>query len=207
MKWNELYEKNKYRKYSEIEQIEKDIILKARLKNFISKYNKILAILIVIICLLLIMTFRSTPKTLLLVFCMLILMIFCTIFFNTFTIIFKNNKMIIKQSMQTIEISSANLKNVYIENKKSRIFFNKRNSFSLIILYNTPKGNIININLPIMFLNKEEFMKFLENFKVKKQKSNNNIIKAQKYELKRLLIKLSLLILVWLLIILTILIQ
>ena len=58
-----------------------------------------------------------------------------------------------------------------------------------------------------MFLNKEEFIKFLENFKVKKQKSNKNIIKAQKYELKRLLIKLSLLILVWLLIILTILIQ
>lgn len=207
MKWNELYEKNKYRKYSEIEQIEKDIILKAQFKNFINKYNRILAILIVIISLLLIITFRSTPKNLLLVFCTLILMIFCTIFFNTFTILCKNNKMIIKQTMQVIQINCNDLKNIYIENKKSRIFFKKRNSFSLVILYNTPKGNIININLPIMFLNKKEFIKFLENFKVKSKKSNNNVVKAQKYQLKKLLIKVGLFILVWLLIILTLLIQ
>lgn len=202
---NELYEKNKYRKFSEIEEVEKDIVLKSRVKNFINRYKKILLIAILIILVLIIVTFHSTPKTLLLVICMYILMLFSIIYFNTYSIICKNNKMTIKMNMQEIQIEYYNLKNVYIENKKSRIFFKKRNNYSLIILYKAPNGNISTIELPVMFLNKNDLNKFLKNFIVKTKKSNN-VVKAQKYQLKRLLIKMALFILIWLIIIITVII-
>lgn len=202
---NELYEKNKHRKFSEIEEVEKDIVLKSRVKNFINRYKKILLIAILTILVLIIVTFHSTPKTLLLVICMYILMLFSIIYFNTYSIICKNNKMTIKINMQEIQIEYYNLKNVYIENKKTRIFFKKRNNYSLIILYKAPNGNISNIELPLMFLNKSDLNKFLKNFIVKTKKSNN-VVKTQKYQLKRLLIKLALFILIWLIIIITVII-
>lgn len=202
---NELYEKHKYRKFSEIEEVEKNIVLKSQVKNFINKYKRILLIVILIILILTVITFQSTPKTLLLVICMYILMLFSIIYFNTYSIICKNNKMTIKMNMQEIQIEYCNLKNVYIENKKSRIFFKKINNYSLIILYKAPNGNISTIQLPLMFLNKNDLNRFLKNFIVKTKKSNN-VIKAQKYQLKRLLIKIALFIIIWLIIIITLII-
>lgn len=202
---NELYEKNKYRKFSEIEEVEKDIVLKSRVKNFINKYKKILLIAILIILVLIIATFHSTPKTLLLVICMYILMLFSIIYFNTYSIICKNNKMTIRINMQEIKINYHDLKNVYIENKQSRIFFKKRSNYLLIILYKAPNDNISTIELPLMFINKKDLNKFLKNFIVKTKKSNN-VVKAQKYQLKRLLIKMALFVLIWLVIIITVII-
>lgn len=202
---NELYEKHKYRKFSEIEEVEKDIVLKSRVKNFINKYKWCLLIATLIILVLIIATFHSTPRTLLLVLCMYILMLFSIIYFNTYSIICKNNIMTIKMNMQEIQIEYCNLKNVYIENKKIRIFFKKRDNYSLIILYKAPNGNISTIQLPLMFLNRNDLNKFLKNFIVKSKKSNN-VIKAQRYQLKRLLIKMALFIIIWLIIIITVII-
>lgn len=206
MRWNELYEKNKYRKYNEIEQVVNNIVLKARVKNFVEKYKKFLIISMCIIAILLVITFFSLPKTLMLILLIILIMIFSSIYFNTFTITCKNNKMLIKMDMQEIEIGYNNLKNVYIENNKTRLFFKKRDNFSLVILYKAPNGNISNIHLPIMFLNINDTYKFLKNFEVKKQKSDN-IVKAQKYQLKRQLIKIALFVLIWIIIILTIIIN
>ena len=126
-----------------------------------------------------------------------------SIYYNTFTIVCKNNKMIIRMNMEEIEIEYSKLKNVYIENKKTRIFIKKRNNFMVVVLYKAPNGNISNVYLPTMFLNEKDINKFLKTFKVKEEKTDN-IVKAQKYQLKRLLIKVGLFLLVWLLIILTI---
>jgi len=204
-KLNELYKKNKYRKFSEIEEVTKNIQLKAKVKNFINRHKKILLITLLAISILIIVTFHATPKTLLLVFCMYILIILCIIYFNTFSITCKNNEMTIRVNMQEIEINYHDLKNIYIENKQSRIFFKKRNNYLLIILYKTPNGNISTVELPLMFINKKELNKFLENFIVKNKKSNN-VVQAQKYQLKRLLIKIALFIIIWLIIIITLII-
>jgi len=206
MNFNELYEKNKFRKYREIEQVENDVVLKARVKNFIDKYKKILIIVLCIISILLILSFHSNLKILVLTFFMLVFILLLSIYYNTFTIICKNNKMIIKMNMQEIKIEYSKLKNVYIENKKTRILIKKRDNFLIVILYKAPNGNISNIYLPTMFLNKNDINKFLKTFKVKEEKSDN-IVKAQKYQIKRLLIKTILFVLVWIAIILTILLQ
>lgn len=203
MSFRELYEKNKFRTYREIEKVENDVVLKARVKNFIDRYKKVLIIALCIISILIIVAFHSKLNVLVLTFSMLALILLLSVYFNTFTIICKNNKMVIKMNMQEIEIEYSKLKNVYIENKKSRIFIKKRNNFLLVILYKAPNGNISNIYLPTLFLSKKETNKFLKTFKVKEEKSDN-IVKAQKYEMKRLLIKIGLFVLVWLGIILTI---
>lgn len=203
MNFEELYEKNKFRKYREIEKVENDIVLKARVKNFIDKYKRILIIVLCIISVLIVLAFHSKLNVLTLVFSMLVFILLSAVYFNTYTVICKNNKMIIKMNMEEIEIEYSKLKNVYIENKKTRIFIKKRNNFLLIILYKAPNGHISNIHLPTMFLSKKATDKFLNNFKVKEEK-NDNVVKAQKYQNKRLLIKIGLFILVWVGIILTI---
>lgn len=207
MNFNELYEKNKFRKYREIETVENNVVLRSRVKNFINKYKTIIIILLLIISILLIVTFHSKINILTLAFLIFALILILSIYFNTFTIACKSNKMIIKMNMQEIEIEYSNLKNVYIENKKTRIFIKKRNNFSLVILYKTQNGNISNIYLPTIFLNPKDTNIFLRAFKLKEIKSNANIVKAQKYQIKRLLIKAILFVIVWLGIILTILLQ
>lgn len=206
MKWNELYEENKCRKSREIESVKKDIILKARLKNFTNEYSKFIYIAILIISVLLIVSFYSNIKALITTSLMLIIIVLCIIYFNSFTIICKNNKVIVKLNNQKIEINYLNLKNIYIEKKQTRIFIKKRDSFSLMILYKAPNSNISNIELPILFLNKNDVQKFLDTFEIKQDKSNN-ISKAQKYQLKRLLIKEVLFILIWIVIIITIILK
>ena len=134
---------------------------------------------------------------------MLIIIVLCTIYFNTFTIICKNNKMIVKQNNQKLQIDYSNLKNIYIEKKQSRIFLKKINDFSLMILYKASNNNISNIQLPTLFLNKKDIQRFLDIFEIKQVKSNN-MAKAQKYQLRRLLIKAGLFIFVWVVIIITI---
>lgn len=199
---NEIYEKNKFRKYREIEKIENDVILKARVKKFIYRYKIILIIALFIISILLIIAFHSKPNILALIFLMLVIIFVLSIYCNTYTIICKNNKMTIKMNMQEIEIDYSNIKNVYIENKKTRMFIKKRDNFLLVILYKAPNSHISNIQLPTMFLSKNDANKFLKIFKVKEDKSDN-IVKAQKYQNKKLLLKIALFTLVWGLIILT----
>ena len=206
MKWNELYEKNKCRKSREIEKVKKDTVLKARVTNFINEYSKKVYITLLIISVLLIITFSSNIKALITTFLMVIIIVLCTIYFNTFTIICKNNKILVKQNNQKTDIYYSNLKNIYIEKKQTRIFFKKTNSFFLIILYKTPNNNISKIQSPVLFLNKNDTQKFLDIFEVKQIKSNN-ILKAEKYQLKKLLIKAGIFILVWVAIIITIMIK
>lgn len=204
MKWNDLYEKNKYRKSREIENVKNDIILKAKLKNFINKYSKFIYICLLVISILLFLSFYSNINALVTTFFMFLLILFCAIYFNTFTIICKNNKVIVKLNNQKIEIRYSDLKNIYIDKKQTRIFIKRRDSFFLTILYKTSNSNVSNIELPIVFLNEKDVQKFLNSFEVKETKSNN-IVKAQKYQLKKLLIKVGLFVLVWLAIIITIL--
>ena len=154
----------------------------------------------------LILAFSTNRNALLLTFFMFIIIVFFIIYFNTFTISCKNNKMIVKSNNKKIEIDYSNLKNIYIEKKQSRIFIKKRDSFFIMILYKTSNNNINNIELTTLFLNKKEVQKFLDSFELKESK-NNNIVKAQKYQLKILLIKVSLFIFVWSVIIITMLLK
>lgn len=206
MKWNELYEKNKSRKLREIKQVKNNIVLKARLKNFTNRNAKILCIIVLIILVLLILAFRTNTSALFLNFFMLLIIVFFIIYFNTFTISCKNNKMVVKSNNRKVQIDYSNLKNIYIEKKQTRIFIKKRDSFFIMILYKTPNNNINNIELTTLFLNKKEVQKFLDSFELKEVKSNN-IVKAQKYQLKILLIKVGLFIFVWSVIIITMLLK
>ena len=72
-----------------------------------------------------------------------------------------------------------------------------------MILYKASNNNISNIQLPTLFLNKKDIQRFLDIFEIKQVKSNN-MAKAQKYQLRRLLIKAGLFIFVWVVIIITI---
>ena len=106
--------------------------------------------------------------------------------------------------MQEIIINYKNLKNIFIDKKYERIFIKKREYFKLVILYKAPNGNISNVELPTLFVSEKDLEKFLNNFELMPEKNVKNIEKAREYKLKRLLIKIGLFILVWLLILITI---
>ena len=112
----------------------------------------------------------------------------------------------VKMNMQEIKIDYSDIKNIYIEKRKIRLFIKKKYYFSLVILYKAPNKNISNINLPTTFLNEKDLEKFLNVFTLKEIKSNN-IEKAQKYQLKMLLIKIAAFFIVWLIIIISLLLK
>lgn len=204
---NTLYEKNKNRKLQEIDSVNNNIIFKARVSNIVKLHPNLITAILIVITIVLILTFYSNIKMLALVLLMYIMMIIFLIYCNTFTITCKNNKVSVITNMQEIVIDYKNLKNIFIDKREERIFIKKRNLFMLVILYKAPNGNISNIELPILFINEKELEKFLENFKLKPQKSSINLEKAKEYKFKRILIKIGLFILIWTLIIVSFLIQ
>lgn len=199
-----LYEKNKNRKLQEISQVNNNIIFKARVGNLIKSYPRIIPITLILIAIVLILVFHSSIKLLGLVFFMYALILMFSVYCNTFTISCKNNNMNIRTNMQEIIINYKNLKNIFIDKKYERIFIKKREYFKLVILYKAPNGNISNVELPTLFVSEKDLEKFLNNFELMPEKNVKNIEKAREYKLKRLLIKIGLFILVWLLILITI---
>ena len=199
-----LYEKNKNRKLQEISQVNNNIIFKARVGNLIKSYPRIIPITLILIAIVLILVFHSSIKLLGLVFFMYALILMFSVYCNTFTISCKNNNMSIRTNMQEIIINYKNLKNIFIDKKYERIFIKKREYFKLVILYKAPNGSISNVELPTLFVSEKDLEKFLNNFELMPEKNVKNIEKAREYKLKRLLIKIGLFILVWLLILITI---
>lgn len=202
-KLNILYEKTKNRKLQEIRDVSSNIIFKARVGNLIKSYPKRIPIVLVLIAVILVIAFHSNIRLLSLVLLMYVLILMFSIYCNTFTISCKNNNMSIKTNMQEIIIAYKDLKNVFIDKKYERIFIKKREYFRLIILYKAPNGNISNVELPILFVNQKDLEKFLNNFELMPEKNVKNLERAREYKLKRLLIKVGLFILIWILILIT----
>lgn len=221
MNWNEVYEKNKHRKYREIIDIKKstdlvdlkhkyrakrNIVLKGRVANLFKKHKFITSISLIIITIILILNFYSNLKALSLIFLMYFILLILIMFYNTYTIKYTDNKVYIKTNMQQINFDFKDLKNIYLEKTKIRYFIKQRNTYSLVILYKTPKEDISTIEFPVIFLRQNDVDIFLDNFIISEDKCNN-IQKAREYNIKRLLIKVGLFIIVWIAIIISLLLN
>lgn len=181
---NEIYEKESYRKKSEIERIEDNFILKTDIFGNIKKYLKIIIICFILFTIFLLIT--SIPV--LPMYLMTVILFVCIIFFNSYKVKSNNGKISIVQDSQEIVLDHTQIKNVYIERYATKIFFKKIYSYSIVIIYETIKGRVLDITLPTLFINATQIEKFLSHFIVKKTKKNY-IQMARKSKMKRKFIR------------------
>lgn len=199
---SEIYTRESYRRNSEIEKIQDSFSLKTDAFGIIKKYLKIILICLILFTIFLLI--GSIPV--LPIYFIIIILFISIIFFNSYKVTGKNNKITIMQDMQEIELDYSQIKNVYIARYVTRVFFRKIYSYSIVIIYETARGKVLDINLPTLFLNPSQIEKFLNNFTVKKTKKDY-IQMANKSKMKRKLIRLLLFVLFLILLVVTYLVQ
>ena len=201
-KKNKIYEKESYRKNSEIEKIDDNFILKTDILGNIKKYLKIIIIsLILFTVFLFILSIPVLPMYL-----MTIILFVCVIFFNSYKLKASKGKISIIQDTQEVVLNYTQIKNVYIERYVTKILFKKIYSYSIVIIYETIKGKVLDITLPTLFLKHEQIEKFLNHFTVKKSKKNY-IQMAKKNKMRRKFIRALLFLLFLILITITYIVQ
>lgn len=187
MNKNIIYEKEKYRTYSEIEKIDDNFILKTNILSTIKTYSKIIIPLFTIYIIFILLT----SKYFLTIYSFTIILLMLIFFFNSYKIEGKNNKVSIKMNAQEIKLDYMQIKSIYLEKRRIRVFFKNFSSYYIVIIYRTLTNNITDIHLPTIFIDCVHINKFLEHFKVKKT-NKNYIEKAYRHNVKRKLIKATL---------------
>lgn len=202
MEWEEIYEKNRYRKNGTLTNIKSDIILKGKVYNYIIENKYWLLVITLLSIILIAVTFHSNIKLIGLIILLIFMMIISAIYFNTFTITCKKGLITINMYVQQIEIQYKDLKSVYLERTKTTFFFVPMYTYLICLLYKNPNGEISDIKLPAIFLTKELVVNFLDNFEM--NKIDHKFIEQNKnYKMKRLLIRLIIALIFLILIIIT----
>ena len=188
MNLEKLYKENIHRKTQEVEEIISNFTLKSELKNLSKKYKIIISISIIILIIMLFIVFFSDLKAIISSFLLFGILILFSIYFNTYSIIINEKNMNIKLNGTEIIIPKKKIKNIYLQENIYRIFFKKVKSYSLVILYETPKNNIYDVVLKTTLLSIKDLEKWFLNITLKPSKVNYQE-KCIKYKRKRLLKK------------------
>lgn len=189
MDWKTIYKKNKNRKFQEIQEITSNFILKTSLNNLSKITQRILIIGSITFFILLIIAFHSSIKAILSAILLFLLITIFSFYCNSYKIEVKKEKIIILTNGQKINILVNKLKNIYLEENYYRIFFIKKKSYSLVILYETTKYEICDIKLTTSLLSKEKLSQWFSTIILKPNKVNNEK-KCIQYKRKRIFKKM-----------------
>lgn len=192
MNLQKLYKENIHRKTQEVKEIKCNFTLKSEVKNLPKKYKTIILISIIILIIMLFVRFFSDLRAMISSFLLFGMLAIFSIYFNTYSIIINEKNINIKlNGNETIKIAKEKIKNIYLQESIYRIFFKKFKSYSLVILYETPKNNIYDVVLKTSLLSIKDLEKLFSNITLKPSKVNNQE-KCIKYKRKRLLKKIIL---------------
>lgn len=188
MNFEKIYIKNKNRKFQEIQEITSNFILKTSQKNLSKNMQKFLIFGNIAFFILLIISFHSSIKIIISYILLFSIIIIFSFFFNSYKIEVNKEKIIIKTNGQEINILINKLKNIYLEENYYRLFFRRKKSYKLVILYETEKYNICDIELTTFLLSKDELINWFSTIILKPNKVNNQQ-KCNQYKRKRILKK------------------
>lgn len=183
-----LYRENINRKTQEIDNMTENFELKTNIKNTIEKNKNMIIIISIIFIGLITFIWLYSYKLVLAFIFMIFTIVLLSIIFNSFSVKYQNKKLIIKTITDEIEIDEKKIKNLYLEENYYRIFIKKRKNYTLVILYETPKGNILDIRLSTYLISCKDLNDMFVKIKLK-EKIVNNQEKCNKYKRKRLLKK------------------
>lgn len=192
LKWKDIYNNNnKQRRYCEITGIKKQDVELESNSFRILKQNKYLSIIIAVILIaILFFTFRKDMRVFLIVLAFFAVAAICFFIFNYFKFKCTSNGLYIRFGMQEGLFPYEKLKSVYLSKFNDYRFLIPSNGYSIVIRYYDNNNRIKELSFANYFLNKQETIKFLENFNIKEER-NNRYITYEKFKVLRKIIKVT----------------
>lgn len=191
LKWKDIYNNNKQRRYCEITGIKKQDVELESNSFRILKQNKYLSIIIAVILIaILFFTFRKDMRVFLIVLAFFAVAAICFFIFNYFKLKCTSNGLYIRFGMQEGLFPYEKLKSVYLSKFNDYRFLIPSNGYSIVIRYYDNNNRIKELSFANYFLNKQETINFLENFNIKEER-NNRYITYEKFKVLRKIIKVT----------------
>ncbi len=191
LKWKDIYNNNKQRRYCEITGIKKQDVELESNSFRILKQNKYLSIIIAVILIaILFFTFRKDMRVFLIVLAFFAVAAICFFIFNYFKFKCTSNGLYVRFGMQEGLFPYEKLKSVYLSKFNDYRFLIPSNGYSIVIRYYDNNNRIKELSFANYFLNKQETINFLENFNIKEER-NNRYITYEKFKVLRKIIKVT----------------
>mgnify|MGYP000478217202 CR=1 FL=1 len=191
LKWKDIYNNNKQRRYCEITGRKKQDVELESNSFRILKQNKYLSIIITVILIaILFFTFRKDIRVFLIVLAFFAVAAICFFIFNYFKLRCTSNGLYIRFGMQEGLFPYEKLKSVYLSKFNDYRFLIPSNGYSIVIRYYDNNNRIKELSFANYFLNKQETINFLENFNIKEER-NNRYITYEKFKVLRKIIKVT----------------
>lgn len=191
LKWKDIYNNNKQRRYCEITGIKKQDVELESNSFRILKQNKYLSIIITVILIaILFFTFRKDIRVFLIVLAFFAVAAICFFIFNYFKFKCTSNGLYVRFGMQEGLFPYEKLKSVYLSKFNDYRFLIPSNGYSIVIRYYDNNNRIKELSFANYFLNKQETINFLENFNIKEER-NNRYITYEKFKVLRKIIKVT----------------
>ncbi|MBR2786467.1 MAG: hypothetical protein IKD76_03115 [Clostridia bacterium] len=184
LRWKDVYKNNKQRRYCEVVGIKKeDVEIESNSYKTLKERKSIVLVFSIVVALLLVWTFKSNIKILLMVLAFFVAIGIGFFVFNYFKFKCLRDGLYIKFGFQEGKFSYDKLKSVYLSkyNDYSFLIPNKR-VYSIVIRYADNNGRIKELSFPNYFLKPEETEEFLNNFNIK-ENENNSYVQYERFKL------------------------
>lgn len=174
LKWKDVYKNNEKRRYCEVTGIkEQNIEIESNSFKVLKKRKYIVLIASIILLLLIIWTFRTNFKILLMVLAFFTVAGICFFIFNYFRFKCTEDGLYIKFGFQEGKFSYDKLKSVYLSKYNDYGFLiPSKRVYSIVLRYTDNTGRIKELSFPNYFITPEDTEKFLNNFEIKEAEEN-----------------------------------
>lgn len=185
MKWKEIYEENKKRRYSEVTGIKKEEVgIECNSINYLKEKKYYIIAFNILLLIILTFTFYKEIKIYLLV--LLFLFITEAAFFalNSYTIICKKEGLYVKFGLQKGIFDYSRVKAVYLSKTNDSSYLIPMKSYNIAIRYTDNFNRYKELFFDTRFTTKENVIEFLNNFNIK-DTEEPTFVKFEKYKLIR----------------------
>lgn len=185
--FNEIYKKVNHNPYTQVTNILKKATIKSNAKNLLKNYGNIILIIICIMLLIFLYTFRNNLITILYATILLFALFAITILYNTYKLSLEEEALKLKINFQTNIIPYNKLSGIYVERNKKRLFFFPIYYYNLIITYISDQKDRLNMyTLPLIMVNKKELTNFFGSFEYETYKEQEEDTKKEEENKKNM---------------------
>lgn len=188
LKWKDIYEQNKQRRYCEITGIKKeDVELESNSFTRLKERKYLVLAIILIVGALIVYTFRKDIKILLMVLAFFLVAGVCFFVFNYFKFKCLKDGLYVRFGFQQGKFSYDKLKGVYLSRFNDYTFLLPvKRLYSIVIRYEDSYKRIRELSFPNYFLKPESVSEFLENFEIKEEAKSQYVQYERFKVLKRI---------------------
>lgn len=192
LKWKDIYDSYKQRKFYEITGIKKEDVEIVSNSFLVLKKRKYIIIAIsILFIVLLVCTFRKEIKALLLVLLFFVAAFFGFFVFSYYKLKCTKDGLYVRFGMQEGTFPYDRLKSVYLSRFNDYNILIPSKIYSIVVRYLDNNGRIKELSFPNYFIEKEAMLDFLDNFNVA-EAENKQYVNFERFKLLKRIGKVAL---------------